>query len=73
MLSQYDRPLGLAPFDSIGTSLNRLKGHLGLVALKGHQFVDPFNYLFLNGEDRGIKSASKASPTYPCPNEGSAP
>ena len=49
MLSQYDRPLGLAPFDSIGTSLNRLKGHLGLVALKGHQFVDPFDYLFLDG------------------------
>jgi len=49
MLSQDDRPLGLAPLDSVGTSLNRLKGHLGLVALKGHQVVDPFNYLFLNG------------------------
>ncbi len=49
MFSQDDRPLGLAPLDSVGTSLNRLEGHLGLVALKGHHLVDPFDYLFLDG------------------------
>lgn len=73
MLSQDDRGLGLAPLDSVGTSLNRLERHLGLVALESHQVVDPFDYLFLNREDRGIKSASKASPTYPCPNQVATP
>jgi hypothetical protein len=43
------------------------------VTLKGHQIVDPFDYLFLNGEDRGIKSAGKSCPRDTLPNQGSAP
>ena len=72
MLSQDDRPLGLAPLDSVGTSLNRLKGHLGLVTLKGHQLIYPFDYLFLNGENRGIKVAGKSCPRDTLPNNCSA-
>ena len=73
MLCQYDRKLRLAPLDSVGTSFNCLKGNLGLVTLKGHQLIDPFNYLFLNGENRGIKSAGKSCPRDTLPNQGSAP
>jgi hypothetical protein len=73
MLCQDNRELGLAPLDSVGTSLNRLKGHLGLVTLKGHQLIDPFDYLFLNGENRGIKSAGKSCPRDTLPNQASAP
>jgi hypothetical protein len=72
MLCQDNRELGLAPLDSVGTSLNRLKGHLGLVTLKGHQLIDPFDYLFLNGKNRGIKVAGKSCPRDTLPNNCSA-
>jgi hypothetical protein len=68
MLCQDNRELGLAPLDSVGTSLNCLKRYLGLMTLKGHQLIDPFNYFFLNGENRGIKSAGKSCPRDTLPN-----
>jgi len=36
------------------------------VTLKGHQLIDPFDYLFLNGKNRGIKVAANPAQEIPC-------
>lgn len=68
MFCQDDRGRILAPLDSVGASLHRLKGHLGLEAFIAHHATDPLEYLFLDSQDRGIKTASKACPRDTLPN-----
>lgn len=47
MFCQDDGARTYAPLDSVDTSLDRLEGHLGLVAGKGHRVTDPLDNLLL--------------------------